>query len=133
MESGQIASDFVRKPTEASVKKHADHHEHQLANLTRIEALVAELPDDDPLKEAAFLRPVINLYATRFQNVVLAQRNLGFSENDGFHGKLRHAVHAAEQRLAQLGQPRLTILMLMMRRHEKDFMLWRRQIWRSAG
>lgn len=40
-----------------------------------------------------------------------------------FQGKLRKAVHTVEQRLAELNQPRLTILMLMMRRHEKDFML----------
>ncbi|MBB4423919.1 hypothetical protein GGD66_002463 [Bradyrhizobium sp. CIR48] len=42
-----------------------------------------------------------------------------FNENDGFQGKLRNAVHAIEQRLTELDQPRLT--MLMMRRHEKDF------------
>lgn len=56
-------------------------------------------------------------------DVVAAQRNLGFNENEGFQGKLRIAVHAVEERLRQVKQPRLTILMLMMRRHEKDFIL----------
>ncbi|OPY95221.1 hypothetical protein A5906_09565 [Bradyrhizobium sacchari] len=123
LESGQIAGDFLRKPTEVSVKKHADHHERQLADLSHVEALVATFPDDSPLRQATSLRPVINLYATRFQNVVSAQRNLGFNENDGFQGKLRKAVHDVEQRLGELKQPRLTILMLTMRRHEKDFIL----------
>lgn len=36
------------------------------------------------MKEANSIRAVINLYTTRFQNVVSAQRNLGFSESEGF-------------------------------------------------
>ncbi len=38
-------------------------------------------------------------------------------------GKFRFAVHQIESKLAEFDQPRLSILMLMMRRHEKDFML----------
>lgn len=123
LESRQITSDFVRKPSEGAITKHAKSHQEQLADLSRVEAFVSALPDHDPRKEATALRSVINLYATRFRNVVSAQRNLGFNEDDGFQGKLRKAVHAIEQRLANLNQPRLTILMLTMRRHEKDFML----------
>lgn len=123
LESQQITSDFLRKPSEMAITKHAKSHEEQLADLSRVEAFVSALPDDDPRKEATALRSVINLYATRFRNVVSAQRNLGFNEDDGFQGKLRKSVHAIEQRLAELNQPRLTILMLTMRRHEKDFIL----------
>lgn len=123
LESRQIASDFLRKPSEVAIAKHAKSQEEQLADLSRVEAFVSALPDHDPRKEATALRSVINLYATRFGNVVSAQRNLGFNEDDGFQGKLRKAVHAIDQRLADLNQPRLTILMLTMRRHEKDFIL----------
>ncbi|MGY4403610.1 hypothetical protein [Bradyrhizobium sp. USDA 3315] len=122
LESRQIASDFLRKPSEIAIKKHAESYDRQLADLIRVEAFVAGLPDDDPLKQG-ILRPAVNLYATRFQNLVSAQRNLGFNEDDGLQGKLRIAVHAVEQRLSEVNQPRLTILMLMMRRHEKDFLL----------
>lgn len=123
LESRQITSDFLRKPSEVAIAKHAKSQEEQLADLSRVEAFVSALPDHDPRKEATALRSVINLYATRFGNVVSAQRNLGFNEDDGFQGKLRRAVHAIDQRLADLNQPRLTILMLTMRRHEKDFIL----------
>ncbi|WP_198033781.1 methyl-accepting chemotaxis protein [Bradyrhizobium sp. WSM2254] len=123
LESRQITSDFLRKPSEMAITKHTKSHEEQLADLSGVEAFVSALPDGDPRKEATALRSVISLYATRFQNVVSAQRNLGFNEDDGFQGKLRKAVHAVEQRLADLNQPRLTILMLTMRRHEKDFIL----------
>ena len=63
------------------------------------------------------------MYATRFNNVVSAQRLIGLNENQGLQGKLRDAVHTVEKRLAEFDQPRLAVLMLMMRRHEKDFML----------
>ncbi|WP_271627638.1 hypothetical protein [Bradyrhizobium sp. CCBAU 11445] len=123
LESRQIASDFLRKPSETLITRYAENLERQFTDLKQVEAFVTSLPDNDLLKQATSLRPVINLYATRFQNVVSAQRNLGFNEDDEFQGKLRNAVHTVEQRLAELNQARLTILMLMMRRHEKDFIL----------
>lgn len=106
LESRQIASEFLRKPSEGLIKKYAENHEQQLADLARVKSFAMGLPDDDPLRQAASLRPAINLYATRFQNVVAAQRNLGFSENDGFQGKLRNDVHAVEQRLSELNETR---------------------------
>ncbi|MGY4502244.1 methyl-accepting chemotaxis protein [Bradyrhizobium sp. GM24.11] len=121
--SGQIATEFERRPSEESIRKHADNHERQLAALGRVEKFVADLSADNPMNEANSLRSVINLYATRFQNVVSAQRNLGFSENEGFQGKLRKAVRALENRVSELNQPHLALFMLKMRRHENEFML----------
>ncbi|MDH2348299.1 HAMP domain-containing protein [Bradyrhizobium sp. SSUT77] len=123
LESRQIAGDFLRRPGEMWIKRYADSYERQLTELSRVEEVVWALPDDDPLRQAISLRPVLDLYATRLHNVVTAQRNVGFNEDDGFQGKLRKAVHVVEQRLAELNQPQLTILLLMMRRHEKDFIL----------
>lgn len=37
LESGQIAAEFERKPSEESIKKHADNHERQLAASSRVE------------------------------------------------------------------------------------------------
>jgi methyl-accepting chemotaxis protein len=123
LESWQVATDFLRKHDEALIKKHAQSLDRQILDINQVEAFVGGLPDNYPLKQATALRSAVNLYATRFQNVVSAQRVLGFNENDGLQGKLRKAVHSVEQRLAELHQPQLTVLMLMMRRHEKDFML----------
>ncbi|MGY2985908.1 methyl-accepting chemotaxis protein [Bradyrhizobium sp. USDA 4508] len=123
LESRQIANDFLRKPSDVLIKNHAENYERQLSDLGYVETFATMLPDNDPLKQVTSLRSVIGLYATRFHNIVSAQRNLGFNENEGFQGKLRNAVHDVEQRLKELSQPRLTTLMLMMRRHEKDFIL----------
>ncbi|WP_445219832.1 methyl-accepting chemotaxis protein [Bradyrhizobium sp. Pa8] len=127
LESQQIALEFLRKHDEALIARHAQGIRKKLADLDQIEKYVASLPEGDPLKDISFLRAGIGLYSTRFNNIVSAQRVLGFAENDGLQGRLRDAVHQAEFRLAQFNQPPLTVLMLMMRRHEKDFILWREE------
>ncbi len=48
---------------------------------------------------------------------------LGLTPDAGLEGTLRNSVHAIEDSLAQFKDSRLNELMLMMRRHEKDFML----------
>lgn len=127
LESQQLALEFLRKHEEALIARHAQGIRKELADLDQVEKYVASLPEGDPLKDVSFLRTGIGLYATRFNNIVSAQRVLGFAENNGLQGRLRDAVHQAEFRLAQFNQPPLTVLMLMMRRHEKDFMLRREE------
>ena len=58
-----------------------------------------------------------------FRRVVAEQIELGLTHEDGLQGELRSAVRDVEDRLAVFGDDGLTVLMLMMRRHEKDFML----------
>ncbi|WP_407936783.1 HAMP domain-containing protein [Jiella pelagia] len=48
---------------------------------------------------------------------------LGLDETSGYQGALRAAVHSLEETLNKLGDPELQVMMLMLRRHEKDFML----------
>ncbi len=48
---------------------------------------------------------------------------MGYSEQDGLRGSLRASVHAVEEKLKVADLDALTVKMLMMRRHEKDFML----------
>ncbi|MCH2393128.1 methyl-accepting chemotaxis protein [Oceanibaculum sp.] len=65
----------------------------------------------------------LDTYRQRFAAVVESQRRLGYKETEGLEGNLRAAVHAVETRLKEYEQAELAVLMLMMRRHEKDFML----------
>ncbi|MBR0777473.1 HAMP domain-containing protein [Bradyrhizobium diazoefficiens] len=64
-------------------------------------------------------------YATDFAAQVAADVKLGLNETLGLSGSLRTAVHDIESKLKEIDNPRLTNGMLMMRRHEKDFMLRR--------
>ena len=64
-------------------------------------------------------------YASHFAAVAETRLRLGVNENSGLEGALRGSVHAIEAKLNQLKEARLLVTMLMMRRHEKDFMLRR--------
>jgi len=47
----------------------------------------------------------------------------GLSETEGLEGELRAAVHKVEEDLKGSGHDELTVLMLMCRRHEKDYLM----------
>jgi methyl-accepting chemotaxis protein len=64
-------------------------------------------------------------YDKEFTALEQAEVRLGLNETLGLSGSLRGAVHDIEAKLRDLDDPRLTSGMLMMRRHEKDFMLRR--------
>jgi methyl-accepting chemotaxis protein len=123
LQARETATQFMQKPTEKKVASHDETVKTAIGRLGEIEAIAQTLPEKDPLRQALTFRPVIGSYTTRFNNVVSAQKLIGFNENDGLQGKLRNAVHSIETKLKTFDQPRLSVLMLMMRRHEKDFML----------
>lgn len=62
-------------------------------------------------------------YRDAFRTVAEIQIRMGLSADQGLEGSLRQAVHAVETRLADYNDDELTVKMLMMRRHEKDFMM----------
>src|SRR5882724_10721321 len=119
----EMATEFLQKPDEKKVAVHTEVLKATIGHLTEIEHLAESLPEGDPIRKANSFRAMINSYTTRFSNVASAQKLIGFNENDGLQGKLRAAVHTVEGQLKKYDQPRLANLMLMMRRHEKDFML----------
>jgi methyl-accepting chemotaxis protein len=123
LQAGLVATAFLRKPEQRLIEAHKPIAAAAQRHLGEIETAVEQLDDGDPIKQTAALRAGFNLYLTRFQNLVSAQKVLGLTEADALQGKLRSAVHKVESRLAELDQPALSNLMLMMRRHEKDFML----------
>ncbi|MDJ0943703.1 MAG: methyl-accepting chemotaxis protein [Kiloniellales bacterium] len=65
----------------------------------------------------------VSEHADQFRTVVGLHEQLGLNEKSGLQGTLRAAVHAVEAKLKEANLDALTIKMLMMRRHEKDFML----------
>jgi methyl-accepting chemotaxis protein len=123
LQGREIATEFLQKPDDKKIAAHTETVKTATGYLGDIERLAEALPEKDPIRQASSFRAVINSYTTRFSNVVSAQKLIGFNENDGLQGKLRAAVHTVEGQLKKYDQPRLAVLMLMMRRHEKDFML----------
>jgi methyl-accepting chemotaxis protein len=123
LQAKQVATEFLLKQSQAAVDRHASIIAHARGLVEAIGKLVAPLDPADSLQQANAFGAGINMYAIRFESVASGHKNLGFNENEGLQGKLRDAVHKAEARLGEIDEPRLTVLMLMMRRHEKDYML----------
>jgi len=69
------------------------------------------------------LQSALPRHRETFASVVQEQTRLGLTHDAGLQGALRGAVHDVETRLDGFDDAELTVLMLMMRRHEKDFML----------
>lgn len=62
-------------------------------------------------------------YQQKFNQLVESQQRLGLDAQPGLIGDLRQTAQQLEERLDQLGQDNLTILVLQLRRAEKDFLL----------
>ncbi|WP_446694435.1 methyl-accepting chemotaxis protein [Rhodopseudomonas telluris] len=117
--------DFLLRRDEASSKRHQatgqmiGHEIEQLAAQTR------ERGFDRLAGEAGRLRSGFAEYQKYFDATVQTEIRLGLNEKLGLNGGLRAAVHDIETKLKDIDEPALTSAMLMMRRHEKDFMLRR--------
>ncbi|HEY4959391.1 MAG TPA: hypothetical protein VII29_00915, partial [Terriglobales bacterium] len=125
LEARRNEKNFQQRRTESYAKAHADltvvinrDFDH-LQMLTQSGGMSA-LSDKIRLAHEGFKN-----YAGDFAALVQAEVKLGLNENLGLSGSLRAAVHDIEARLKEIDNPRLTVWMLMMRRHEKDFMLRR--------
>ncbi|MEO5337356.1 MAG: methyl-accepting chemotaxis protein [Magnetospirillum sp. WYHS-4] len=62
-------------------------------------------------------------YSKQFGIVVAMWKEAGLGDKDGLRGRLRDSVHQVETKLKDAQEAKLANLMLMMRRHEKDFLL----------
>ncbi|MEJ2692407.1 MAG: methyl-accepting chemotaxis protein [Candidatus Thiodiazotropha sp.] len=64
-------------------------------------------------------------YAKLFTTITNLQTEIGLDSKSGLYGKLRDSVHKAEAIFDEKSNSELLVHMLMLRRHEKDFMLRR--------
>ena len=95
--------------------------EEELASLS---GMVAETERLSPLSgNVTRMSSLFQDYRGQFGEAVEVTQALGLDETSGYQGALRAAVHSLEETLNKLGDPELQVMMLMLRRHEKDFML----------
>jgi methyl-accepting chemotaxis protein len=92
----------------------------------RIEELLDQLRatgDSARAQEVERVRAGYRRYLGQFKEVVALYNRLGLDENAGLQGALRQAVHRIEAKIATHDAPRIRASTLMLRRHEKDYML----------
>ena len=85
--------------------------------------LEAALAGEPPtLAAIARIKADTGRYVAAFQAMVAQARAVGLTETQGLLGELRASVHSVEDALKRVDAPQAQIGMLMMRRHEKDFL-----------
>lgn len=111
--------DFLLRMDEKYVSQHASVVEDVNAGLEQLEQAPELKAFDAQLQEivTAFAN-----YDAKFAVVVGLQREIGLNEEEGLLGRLRSSVHNVEEALKKYNADNLTVIMLMMRRHEKDFL-----------
>jgi methyl-accepting chemotaxis protein len=116
-----------RHEKDFALSRHSAPLEAFAAELSHLRTLLERLPayDDAPSTQTSLgdLRVSINDYAAATQTVFGLRRQMGLTQDEGLEGSLRDAVHNVEERLSAFQDDELTVKMLMMRRHEKDFMM----------
>ncbi|HVJ42065.1 MAG TPA: methyl-accepting chemotaxis protein [Dongiaceae bacterium] len=122
-----IAQDFLnarRREKDFLLRKDksfADMHAQVSSKITdEIKTLLAaaEAAEADKLQK---LSDLYQTYDARFIDIASDVTAMGLTPDSGLLGKLRGAVHEIEAALKSYSDPQLMISMLMMRRHEKDF------------
>ena len=92
-----------------------------LENVEELRLVLEQNEVEDPRVDE--LLRIFADYRERFMAIVDLQKQIGFHHEDGLYGSLRKAIHRVEDILEARQQNRLLKDMLMLRRHEKDFML----------
>ncbi len=112
--------DFIIRKEE----KYADDHKAIMAQIREDVLLLHEkIEDEEDFQVLEELEADIDKYGAQFKLVADIYRETGLDEESGLLGSLRTSVHDLEERLKSIQNAELQVQMLMMRRHEKDFIM----------
>ncbi|WP_341364708.1 HAMP domain-containing methyl-accepting chemotaxis protein [Thalassospira sp. SN3W] len=104
-------------------EKYAADHAETVAIVQSDLKKLADDPALDPFDgQISSIATSFDNYAAQFEIIADLQQKIGLNEESGLLGSLRASVHNVEEALDQYKADKLTIIMLMMRRHEKDFL-----------
>ncbi|WP_345864658.1 methyl-accepting chemotaxis protein [Shewanella algae] len=107
--------------------KYVEIHQQEAQATAQLMQELAVIFKEYDLPEApinSFNRDLVS-YRQLFAGVVKLQQEIGLDTKSGLYGELRSAVHNVESLVAEHNVPELMVLMLQLRRNEKDFMLLR--------
>ncbi|MGB1303213.1 methyl-accepting chemotaxis protein [Pseudoalteromonas marina] len=121
LELRKYEKNFLFYKTESSLESFEKEYAVLDTKLAELQALMASLNIDT--QKAIQLKSLVAKYNSDFNNVVSLQRKIGLNPKDALYGELRSAVHKVETLLNEQQSDELLVLMLQLRRAEKDFML----------
>jgi len=104
-------------------KKLILQHDEDMKNIFQeLEVLKKEAPTKELLEEIEKSELFLGVYGESTRDMFASSEELGLNENEGLMGAMRAAVHDIEEIVIAEKSDAMLAKMLMMRRHEKDFL-----------
>ena len=125
LESRRAESDFLLRNDQKKADLQGEIAGVVAAEINALHSKLQTIGQVDLARKIVSMDNSLKQYRAHFASVVDEKTCLGLDEKSGLEGRLRGSVHDIEARVDQLHRPDLLVTMLMMRRHEKDFMLRR--------
>lgn len=113
-----IEKDFFAEPSQEII----DQHWLQAQEIKDVIQKAKSHAEGENLALLKQFDEKFDFYLQEFERAADARRDVGFTENDGLRGSVRKAAHYIEEEHEKARNAKLTISLLMMRRHEKDFL-----------
>lgn len=113
--------DFLLRRRTDDVDKHQQAVTELLRHHAQLEVALQQQALDTRLL-SQFKQQVLS-YQQSFQALIKLQQTIGFTDEQGLIGTIRQAAHNIEDELMQQNDAALKVLLLQMRRNEKDFRL----------
>ena len=125
LEARRAEKDFLLRSDPVKAQRQAEISRQVVPDIETLRGKVAALGKPELARQIEAMNASLQTYQARFAAVVEERQRLGLDEKSGLEGRLRASVHGIESQVDQLQDSSLKVIMLMMRRHEKDFMLRR--------
>mgnify|MGYP000297042224 FL=1 len=119
LQARRSEKDFILRSKEKYIEKHSNVITQLLETVHDTENY---LMDDSEKEHIITLVGQVEAYQKGFLSLVNNMRESGLTPKTGFRGSLRKSVHDVEELVKNADALKLTVSMLMMRRHEKDFL-----------
>ena len=98
---------------------------HEIQRTRETMARLGEILPGELTDHLVALGKGIDGYQEEFQKLQQQQEKVGHTPESGLYGQLRAATHSLEAALKARSEPQLQVMLLQLRRDEKDFMLRR--------
>jgi methyl-accepting chemotaxis protein len=125
LEGRRAEKDFLLRNDPTKADSQIEIGKSVAADIDALHGKIVAIGRPDLARDIETMSASLKQYQAHFAAVVEKKQQLGLNETAGLEGRLRTSVHEIEARVDQLHESALLITMLMMRRHEKDFMLRR--------
>ena len=123
LELRRAEKDFLLRKDEKYIQLHEQASKQVASDLGEMRRRTATSGRNDLNQKLDSIQAGYEGYQQHFAGLSGARIKLGLKEDLGLEGSLRTSVHEIETALKAFDAPALMVTMLMMRRHEKDFML----------